>query len=92
MKYFILFLFANLLPSLHFAQNKAVALDWQNQIDFEQNRFDILDGDLDGKITLSNEHQSALASKLYLERIDLFQTQIKSLDAVQSKQYFCYIF
>ena len=87
MKYFILFLFANLLPSLHFAQNKAVALDWQNQIDFEQNRFDILDGDLDGKITLSNEHQSALASKLYLERIDLFQTQIKSLDAVQSKQY-----
>jgi hypothetical protein len=69
MKYLILLLFASALPSKLFSQNKAVALDWQNQIDFEQNRFDILDGDLDGKITLSNEHQSTIATKLYLERI-----------------------
>ncbi|MEZ4804210.1 MAG: hypothetical protein R2852_01625, partial [Bacteroidia bacterium] len=76
------FLF-NLLP----AQISAYQLDWQKQVDYEQNRIDIMDGDLDGIIQVGNLRQSTIATELYLIRIDSMQKLIAQKEKFAANQY-----
>ena len=65
----------------------AQKVDWQLQVDQEQNRIDIVDGDLDGKVNIGNDKQNALATDIYFTRVDRIQTQIKSMEASKSILY-----
>lgn len=65
----------------------AQKVDWQLQVDQEQNRIDIMDGDLDGKILVGNEKQSALATDIYFTRVDRIQSTIRSMEASKSILY-----
>ena len=66
---------------------EAQKVDWQLQVDQEQNRIDMMDGDLDSKIDFGNENQSRLATDIFITRVDRMQTTIKSMDAGASAQY-----
>ncbi len=61
--------------------------DWQLQVDYEQNRLDLTDGDIDGIIEIGNARQNELATSIYIRRIDRLQEYIRTLDATQSVQY-----
>lgn len=70
------------------AQTRNVqATDWQQQIDFEQNRLDMADGELDSRIHIGNSRQDELATAIYMQRIDRLQTQILGMEQKQGLQY-----
>jgi hypothetical protein len=74
-KYLIVGLFFT-ISQLAFAQK----LDWQKQIDYEQNRIDMSDGDLDSAVIIGSATQNAFAFKVYFTLIDQTQELIKTLD------------
>jgi hypothetical protein len=63
------------------------ALDWQLQIDQEQNRLDMLDGDLDSRIAIGNSRQNILASSIFISKVDQIQEELKKYQPVQSQKY-----
>ncbi len=77
-------LFFTCLFSLSVSAQK---LDWQLQVDQEQNRIDILDGDLDSKLHIGNERQDLLATDIFFASVDRIQEQIRKMDASKSVQY-----
>jgi len=70
-----------------FAQKGGQRVDWQQQIDFEQNRIDISDGDLDSAIAIGNETQNAFAFKVYITMINDLQEDFKTVGNNQVDQY-----
>lgn len=65
----------------------AQKVDWQQQIDQEQNRIDISDGELDSKVVVGNDKQSALATSIFIQKVDAIQESIKKMDANKALQY-----
>lgn len=67
------------------ASLSAQKLDWLKQIDFEQNRIDILDGDLDSIISVGDVQQNAVASRLFIQKVDAMQNILRTYDQVKSQ-------
>jgi hypothetical protein len=61
----------------------AQKVDWNKQIDYEQNRIDIYDGDLDSAVNIGNQQQNALSFQVYISLIDELQNTILQLDPKQ---------
>lgn len=61
--------------------------DWLQQTDFEQNRLDMSDGDLDNLITVGNLKQNEIATELYITRINRLQEHIRGMEQSQSSRY-----
>lgn len=59
----------------------AQKVDWNKQIDYEQNRIDIYDGDLDSAVNIGNQQQNNLSFLVYITLVDELQTTILKLDA-----------
>lgn len=59
----------------------AQKVDWNKQIDYEQNRIDIYDGDLDNAVNIGNQQQNNLSFLVYITLVDELQTTILKLDA-----------
>ncbi len=59
----------------------AQKVDWNKQIDYEQNRIDIYDGDLDSAVNIGNQQQNNLSFLVYITLVDDLQTTILKLDA-----------
>ncbi len=88
MKVFILSILSILYCQSASTQVKQVpVVDWQQQVDFEQNRIDSYDGELDGRIHIGNPHQDAIITALYLKKIDFLQDKIKGMEKDPSLQY-----
>lgn len=61
----------------------AQKVDWNKQIDYEQNRIDIYDGDLDSAVNIGNQQQNVLSFQVYISLIDELQNTILQLDPKQ---------
>jgi len=59
----------------------AQKVDWNKQIDYEQNRIDIYDGDLDSAVNIGNQQQNNLSFLVYITLVDELQSTILKLDA-----------
>lgn len=59
----------------------AQKVDWNKQIDYEQNRIDIYDGDLDSAVNIGNQQQNNLSFLVYITLVDDLQATILKLDA-----------
>ena len=62
----------------------AQKVDWNKQIDYEQNRIDIYDGDLDSAVNIGNQQQNVLSFQVYISLIDELQNTILQLDPKQT--------
>ncbi|MEN9738167.1 MAG: hypothetical protein RLZZ318_200 [Bacteroidota bacterium] len=69
------------------AQNPSDAQYWMKQIDFEQNRIDLMDGDIDDSLVIGNAEQNQLATALYLRGINQFQNSILNMNGPLQLQY-----
>ena len=69
------------------AQNPSDAQYWMKQIDFEQNRIDLMDGDIDDSLVIGNAEQNQLATALYLRGINQFQNSILNMNGPVQLQY-----
>lgn len=88
MKSFLLGIYLILSSFYSVAQVKSVPkMNWQTQIDIEQNRLDAADGELDSQIQIGNIRQNELATTLYLTRINSFQNHINSYEEFIANQY-----
>lgn len=65
----------------------AQKLDWQKQVDIEQNRIDIMDGELDSKLHIGNERQDKLATEIYFNKVDRIQEEIRKMDVTKANQF-----
>jgi hypothetical protein len=65
----------------------AQKMDWQKQVDYEQNRIEMIDGDVDGKVEIGTESQNIFATKIYIQMIDEVQDNIRKLDAAGAETY-----
>ncbi len=61
--------------------------DWQQQIDYEQNRIELVDGDLDQQVNIGNASQNKLATRIYIGMIDEAQQHIRLMDARNAELY-----
>jgi len=61
----------------------AQKVDWNKQIDYEQNRIDIYDGDLDSAVNIGNQQQNVLSFQVYISLIDELQNTILQLEPKQ---------
>jgi hypothetical protein len=61
----------------------AQKVDWNKQIDYEQNRIDIYDGDLDSAVNIGSQQQNVLSFQVYISLIDELQNTILKLDPKQ---------
>lgn len=68
-------------------QAQVQKVDWQKQIDYEQNRIEMIDGDLDERVDIGNDHQNRLARKIYLEDVDSIQSDILKMDPRDADLY-----
>jgi len=61
--------------------------DWQKQVDYEQNRIDMIDGDLDSQVNIGSPSQNLLAKKIYITMVDQVQNNIRLMDARNAELY-----
>jgi hypothetical protein len=61
--------------------------DWQKQIDYEQNRIDLIDGDIDQKVDIGTESQNQLATKIYIQMVDQVQDNILLMEPKNVELY-----
>ncbi len=62
------------------AQNPSDAQYWLKQIDFEQNRVDLIDGDIDDSLMIGNAEQNQLATGLYIHGINRLQASVMHMN------------
>ncbi|HEY1046918.1 MAG TPA: hypothetical protein VGF79_10800 [Bacteroidia bacterium] len=63
----------------------AQKLDWLLQIDQEQNRIDILDGDLDSLISVGNNSQNKVATGIFITKVDDMQKDLRSMENAKAQ-------
>ncbi len=66
---------------------KAQKVNWMQQIEFEQNRIDLSDGDLDSAILIGNATQNNFAFKTYFTLVNEIKSNINQLDAKNKELY-----
>jgi hypothetical protein len=62
-------------------------LDWQKQIDYEQNRIEMIDGDLDMQVNIGNASQNQLATRIFIQMIDQAQEYMRQMDPKNAEIY-----
>ncbi|MCC6817384.1 MAG: hypothetical protein IT245_00630 [Bacteroidia bacterium] len=68
-------------------ESSAQKLDWQVQVDIEQNRIDMMDGDLNSELHIGSERQNHLATSIFFTSVDRIQDQIRKMDVTKSAQF-----
>ncbi len=85
MKFRLALLFFLFSGHYHLVAQKKI--DWQKQIDYEQNRIDLIDGDIDMRVDIGNESQNQLATRIYITMIDQAQEHIRLMDPKNAESY-----
>jgi hypothetical protein len=67
--------------------SQKTAADWKKEIDYEQNRIELIDGDLDSRVEIGNESQNILATRIYIQMIDQIVESINAMEARTADQY-----